>query len=337
MSSLPAKKIRFGILGASRVAVKNFLPALQKAEFAELAMVGSRTPEKAKSVAGQFDCKSWGSYDEVLADKHIDAVYISLPNAMHEEWTVKSTDAGKHVICEKPAAISYAAAKNMTEAAKRNNVRILEGFMFRYHPQHAKVKDLIKNGVLGNCLRFDGIFGYPAPSAENIRMKPELGGGSFYDAMPYPVYGSRMIFEEEPESVFCKIENGGESGVDKKSDIFMSYPGGKTAFMSSIFGSYFQSTYSVLGSKALVRVERAYAVPREMSTKIFLDADDKTQEYEIKPADHFRLMVDDFCREVSSGSRSRKFEEDLLAQARVLEAAKLSDNEKRVVRIDEID
>src|SRR3989344_1836303 len=321
MISLPSKKIRFGILGCSRVAVKNMIPALQDSQFAELAMVGSRTG---------------ASYESVITDKNIDAIYISLPNSLHEEWTVKAANAGKHVLCEKPAAISFSAAKNMVEAAKRNKVRILEGFMFRYHPQHAKVKELITSGAAGNCLHFEGVFGYPAPAPENIRMKPELGGGSFYDAMPYPVYASRMIFAEEPESVSCKLQIDPKSGVDAKADIYMTYPGGKTAVLSSIFGSYFQSKYSVLGSKALIRVERAYAVPRDMGTKIYLDVNDKTQDFEIRPADHFRLMLDDFCGEVLSGIKKKKFEEDLLAQARVLEAARLSDKEMRVVRIAEI-
>lgn len=336
MSRRHTKKLSVGILGCSRVAVKNMLPAIKDSGFAELAMVGSRTPEKAKLVAEQFGCSSWGSYESVIADKHVDAIYISLPNAMHEEWAIKAANAGKHVLCEKPAAVSYSAAKNMVEAAKKNKVRILEGFMFRYHPQHAKVKELIMGGVSGDCLRFEGIFGYPTPKIENIRMKQELGGGSFYDAMPYPVYASRMIFGEEPESVFCKLQIDRGTGIDVRSDIFMSYPGGKTAFMSSIFGSYFQSKYSILGSKALIRAERAYAIPRDMGTRIFLDADDATHDFNIEPADHFRLMLDDFCEEILSGIVRTNFEEDLLAQARVMEAAGLSHKEMRVVRISEI-
>lgn len=337
MSNPASQTVSFGVLGCSRVALKGVLPAMRDSHAAKLARVGSRTPEKAKEAAERFGCASWGTYEDVIADKRIDAVYISLPNVLHEEWAVKAANAGKHVLCEKPSAISYGAAKNMIAAAEKNNVRLLEGFMFWYHPQHTRVKELIAEGVLGELLRFDGCFGYPMPERESNRMKRELGGGSFYDAMPYPVYASRMIFGEEPESVFCNLDRDPESGVDVRADILLRYPAGKSAFASSIFGCYFQSTYSILGSKAQVRMGRAYAVPRDMGTRIFLDADDITQEIRVEPADHFGLMLDDFCEEVLKGvAGAKRYEEDLLAQARVLEAARLSDKEKRAVDIIEI-
>ncbi len=331
-------KVRFGVIGCSRVALKGMLPALRDSELAELVMIGSRDPEKAKEVGTQFGAKKWGTYEEVLKDKELDAIYVSLPNGLHEGWTLKALGTGHHVICEKPTAISYAAAKRMIEAAKRNNVRVMEGFMFRYHPQHARVKELIENDTLGDLLEFEGCFGYAMPAKNSNAMSKELAGGTFNDQLPYPVYSSRMIFNEEPESVFCKTETDPESGVSIKADMTLYYSNGKTAFASSIFGSYYQSTYGVLGTKAYVRMGRAYAVPREMPTKIFLDRDDKVEEIIIPPADHFRLMVDDFCTEVLRGGASAKnFEKDLLTQARVLEAARLSDEGNRIVKISEID
>lgn len=331
-------KVKFGVLGCSRVALKGMLPALRDSEWVELAMIGSRSPEKAKEVGTQFGAKKWGTYEEVLQNKDIDVIYVSLPNALHEEWTLKALHAGKHVICEKPTAISYAAAKRMIEAAKRNKVRLLEGFMFRYHPQHVKVKELIEKGILGDLLKFESCFAYALPEKESVSMSKILGGGSIHACMPYPIYTSRMIFGEEPESVVCNIRIDPESGVDLKTDMMLFYSSGKSAFATSIFGSYYQSTYSILGIKAHIRMGRAYAVPRDMATKIFLDRNDNVEEIVIEPADHFRLMVDDFCAEILKGAASTKnYEEDLLNQARVLEAARLSDKEKRVVKISEID
>lgn len=316
------KKIKFGILGRSRVAEKNMIPALLSSRFAELFILGSRNSEK--------------TYDDVISDKQVDAIYISLPNSMHEEWAVKALNAGKHVLCEKPAAISYGAAKNMAEAAKKNNVRIMEGFMFRFHPQHGKVREFIKEGSFGDLLRFEGVFGYPSPDGENIRMKKELAGGSFFDAMPYPVYASRMLFGEEPLSVYCKLHIDQKSGVDRRADIILTYPGGKTAHASSIFGSYFQSKYSLLGEKGVVRAERAYAIPRDRPAKIILETNDQANSFNVEPADHFRLMIDEFAEEILTGKIKNKFEADLLAQARCLEAALLSNKEKREVEISEI-
>lgn len=332
-----SRKVRFGILGTSRVALKGMLPAMRGSEFADLVMVGSRSFEKEKSVAEQFGVKKWGSYEDVLGSKEIDAIYISLPNALHEEWSIRALNAGKHVICEKPAAISYAAAKNMVNAAKRNNVRILEGLMFRYHPQNMKVLDLIRNGEIGEVLRFEGCFAFAMPDPASTGMNKNLGGGSFNDQFCYPIAASRMVFDAEPESVLCQIENDSMSGVSVKVHAMLVYPGGKPAFASSIFGGYYQSTYSILGTKGCVRMGRAYAVPRDMSTKVFLEKDDKTEEIIFPPSDHFRFMVEDFVREVLKGVESRKdYENDLLAEARVLEAARVSDKDGRVVKISEI-
>jgi len=332
-----SQKVKFGVLGCSGVALKGMFPALRDSEFAELVMIGSRNPEKAKEIAIQFNAKNWGTYEEVLGNKDIDAIYVSLPNALHEEWTIKALESGKHVICEKPAAISYAAGKRMVETAKQNKVRLLEGFMFRYHPQHAKVKEFIENGTLGDLLKFEGCFVYALPDKESVSMSKILGGGSIHACMPYLLYASRMIFNEEPESVFCKIKIDLESGVDVKADVMLFYSNGKSAFASSIFGSYYQSTYSILGTKACIRMGRAYAVPRDMATKIFLDRNDNVEEIVIEPADHFRLMVDDFCQQIAKGNRSEKnYENDLLDQARVLSALKKSDAENRVVSISEI-
>jgi predicted dehydrogenase len=330
-------KIRFGVIGCSRVAQKGMLPALRDSEYAELAMVGSRNPEKAKEVALQFSGNEWGTYDDVLKNENIDAVYVSLPNALHEEWAIKAIEAGKHVICEKPAAISYAAAKRMVACAQKKNVRLLDGLMFQYHPQHARVKSLIDSGVLGELIRFDGCFGCAMPERASNAMNEKLGGGSFNDQATYPICASRMIFGEEPESVLCKIQLDSQSRVSIKSDTVLYYSDNKIAFASSIFGSYYQSTYSVLGSKAHVRMGRAYAVPRDRETKLFLDADDFITEITIEPADHFKLMVDDFCIEIAKGIKSaKKYEENLLAQARVLEAMKKSHAETRIVHISEI-
>lgn len=330
-------KIRFGVLGCSRIAQKSVLPAIIDSELAQLAMVGSRSRDKAAEIAQQFNCNTCGSYEDVVNSPEVDVVYISLPPALHEELSIKAANAGKHVFCEKPAAISYASGKKMVEAARRNNVRLLEGLMFRYHPQNVKVKELIKNGDLGNLLKFEGSFGYAMPEKNSNSLNKELGGGCLHACGVYPVAASRMLFEEEPVSVFCRLKTDPESGVDIKADMVLEYASGKSAFASALFGSYYESTYSILGTKASVRMSRAYAVPKNIATKIFFDADDKVSEILVPPADHFKIMIDDFCGEILKGENSDKdYENDLLAQAKVLEAAKTSAKESRAVTIAEI-
>jgi len=332
-----ARKVRFGIIGCSRIAEKNMLPAITDAEMAEVGMIGSRSPEKALEFCNKFGCDSYGTYADVLSNNNIDAVYISLPVGLHEEWTIKSAEAGKHVLCEKSSTTCLVSAKRMVAASRNNNVRLLEGFTFRYHPQHKKVISLIKDGLMGNLLMFHGCLGFPFPDDNNIRLKKELGGGVLNDAACYPIYASRMLFEEEPLSVVCRLKMDTQLGVDVKADVLLTYSDGKVAFISSAFGAYFQSTYSLWGSKSYLGMKRAYVVPKDMETSIFLNSDDKISEITVEPENQFRLMVEDFCREIlSRGKNKRDFESDLLAQARVLEAARLSNREGRIVKIYEL-
>ena len=331
------KKIRFGIIGCSRIAKKAAMPALLDSEFAELAMVGSRSEDDARICAAQFGCDAYGTYDEVLKNKDVDAVYISLPNSLHEEWTVRAAEAGKHVWCEKPAALTYTSAQKMVAACKRSGVRLMEGFMFLSHPQHARVRNLIQEKVLGELLVFKGCFAFPMPDEGNIRLNANLGGGSYNDAATYPLRASRMIFNEEPVSIVCNLTLNPTTGVDVKADMLLMYPGGRSAFISSAFDAYFQSTYSILGSRALVTMERAYAVPKDRGVRIFLESGDKVKEIPIEPADHFVLMIDEFCREILSGNSStRNYEEELLSHARVLHAGRISSEEGRVVHLGEL-
>jgi predicted dehydrogenase len=330
-------KIRFAVLGCSRIAKKAAIPALLDSQYAELAMVGSRSYEHAKECAAEFGCDSYGTYEEVLGSKDVDAVYISLPNSLHEEWAVKAAEAGRHVWCEKPAALTYASAKKMVAASKKNNVRLMEGFMFLSHPQHAKVREMIEKGMIGELRTFEAEYSYPLPDTDNIRLDADLGGGIYYDAAVYPIRASKMFFNAEPESIVCNLTMGTESGVDIKAEGVLTYPDGRSASFSSAFSDEYRSTYTIVGSKAQIRMERAYAVPKDMAVKIFLEAAGGVQEIVIPPADHFKLMLDEFCKEILLGSAGTKhYEEDLLAQARVLEAGRLSHTEHRTVPLSEI-
>ena len=140
------KSLKFGIIGCSRIAKRSVIPAILKSEFAELEIIGSRSTDKAKEFAKEFSCEKFGTYDDVISNNSVDVVYISTPIHTHAEWSNKSTAAGKHVYVEKSSTYDLKSAKEMVESAKENNVRLMEGFMFRFHPQHQKVKELIKEG-----------------------------------------------------------------------------------------------------------------------------------------------------------------------------------------------
>ncbi len=331
------KKIRFGVLGCSRVAKRSVLPALAASPYAELRLVASRSVESAEACAKEYGSQA-STFEEILANVDIDAVYISLPNSLHAQWVIRAAEAGKHVWCEKPAALSYENAERMVAAARKKNVRLMEGFMFLSHPQHAKVREMIDAGILGDLLTFEGCFAVPMPAASSTILEKDLGGGCFYDAGMYPIAASRMIFGEEPKSVACTLVMDPHTGVDVRADMMLTYLGGRSAHISAAFGSYFRSTYGVLGTEAHLTAARAYAVPKDRVTILLLNKNDVIQEITIEPADHFQIMLDDFCEEIALGSAStKKYEEDLLAQARILDAGLLSHRERRFVNISEIE
>lgn len=328
--------VRIGVLGCSRIAKRSVFQAINDSPFARLSMIGSRDLERARQCAETFGSDQFGSYEDVLESKDIDAVYISLPNTVHEEWVVKAGESGKHVWCEKPAALTYASAKRMVTACRKNNVRLMEGFMFRYHPQHAKVRALIEEGALGELLKVEAFFGFPTPAGGNI-VNPSLGGGAYNDACPYPIYASRMIFGEEPVRAVCTMTMDQKLRVPARSDMLLEYPHGKSALVSSMFGCYYQSTYRIVGTRGALATERAYPVPYDREVKIVLQHDDGEEVFSIPPANQFRLMIDDFCGEISRGkSGTEPYEEDMLAQARVLDAGRISYEEGRIVNLSEL-
>jgi len=327
--------INWGIIGCSRVAKKYFLPAVKISRFAKLGAIGSSSQKKAERWAKQLGCMVFGSYEDVLKSE-IDAVYISLPVGLHEKWVIKAAEAGKHVICEKSSTISYQSAKNMVDACKTNGVRILEGFSFRFHPQHEKVLEYIRTGALGEVSNFCGKFGYPYPDEEDIRWKKELGGGVLNDACCYPICASRIIFQSEPTGVMSHFEFDDLHRVDVSNSIFLKYKN-KTAFVSAGFNRYFQSTYNVWGSKALLNLERAFAVPKDFVTHIHISSNETKETIKNPAVDQTLLMLEAFCAEiVGAHTTDFNFEDDLLAQARVMEAARISDREKKFVLMNEI-
>ena len=322
--------LKFGIIGCSRIAKRSVIPAIQKSEFAELEIIGSRSTDKAKEFAKEFNCEKFGAYADVISDDSVDVVYISTPIGTHEEWSIKATAAGKHVYVEKSSTYSFDSAKNMDNSAKENNVRLMEGFMFRFHPQHQKVKELINEGKIGEVKSFNGVFGFPAFPEGDIRYAPSTRGGGFLnDSGCYPICASRMIFDEEPLSVFCnqKMIPTKNDVTDVSGTAILYYENGKTASISYINGSYYQAKYEVWGTEGVISLDRAYSVPPDFTTKVTLQHNTennwdgrRTKIFEIEPKDHFLEMLDAFCMEITGTKKAPfDFEQDLLKQANLVD------------------
>jgi len=321
--------LKFGIIGCSRIAKRSVIPAIIKSEFAELEIIGSRSTNKAKEFASEFNCEKFGTYEDVISDDSIDAVYISTPIGTHAEWSKKATSAGKHVYVEKSSAANLTQAREMVESAKANNVRLMEGFMFRFHPQHQKVKELIKDGKIGEIKSFNGVFGFPAFPEGDIRYaSPGTGGGFLLDSGCYPICASRMIFEEEPVGVFFNRKSIPKTGPDVEGQAILFYKNHKTATISYANGNYYQAKYEVWGTDGVISLDRAYSVPPDFTTKVTLQYNTennwegrRTEIFEIPPNDHFLEMLDTFCLEVTGTKKaSFNFEQELLDQAKTMEA-----------------
>jgi len=327
------KRIRIGIIGCSQIAYISTIPAILESRNTQVEMIGSRSQNKAKKFSMRFHCKDYGTYEEVLENDKVDAVYISVPVGLHKEWCIKASKAGKHVLCEKSSSSTYVDSQKMVQEAKKNKVRIMEGLMFRFHPSHKKVKVLIKSGRLGKIYSFFGRYGFPWPPKIDIRFKKDLGGGILNDAGCYPICASRMIFEKEPVGVMCQsIVN--RKGIDVKTTIHLKYSDTEFAQMITGYGLSYQSLYSLWGTKGFLQLTRSYNIPPNMKPVISLNYGERKKNILIRPANHFKLMIESFSSEITKKRSSNfVFEDDLLKQAKVMEAARKSFRQNKFVEL----
>ncbi len=318
------KKIRFGIIGCSQIADNSNMPAILKSRNAQIEMIGSRSQSKAKKFSLKFCCKDYGTYEDVLENDKVDAVYISVPVGLHKEWCIKAAKAGKHILCEKSSSSSYLDSQRMVHEAKKNEVRIMEGFMFRFHPSHKKVKQLVNSKSFGKTYSFFSRYGFPCPPKNNIRFKKELGGGILNDAGCYPICASRMIFGKEPIGVMCQSTLD-KNGIDTKTTIHLKFSDTQFAQMVTGYGLSYQSSYSLWGTKGLLKLSRSYNIPEDMKPVISLNVVEKEKKILIQPVNHFKLMIESFSKEIiSKNSSDFNFEDDLLKQAKIMEACRIS-------------
>ncbi len=213
---MSGQKVQWGVLGVAGIAVKKVIPAMQKGSWSEIAAIASRDPRKAHEAATKFDiAKACGSYEELLQDPEIEAIYNPLPNHLHVPWSIKAAEAGKHVLCEKPIGLTVREARSLLAARDRTGVKIGEAFMVKTHPQWVRVRGLISKGVVGKLRSTIGAFSYFNRDPQNVRNVAEWGGGGLLDIGCYPITISRWILGEEPLRVVALLEADPEFGTDR--------------------------------------------------------------------------------------------------------------------------
>jgi predicted dehydrogenase len=265
------KKVRWGILSTADIGVKKVIPAMQKGECCEVIAIASRDRGRAEQAARALGiAKAYGSYEELLADPEVEAIYNPLPNHLHVPWAIRAAEAGQHVLCEKPLAMTVAEARTLLARQESTGVKIGEAFMVRTHPQWLRTKELILSGRIGELRSITGFFSYFNRDPANIRNKPEYGGGALMDIGCYPIIASRFAFGGEPRRVLGLVTRDKDMGVDYLTSALLDFPSGHAIFTCSTQLVPYQRLH-FLGTLGRIEMEIPFNAPNHQPCRIFID------------------------------------------------------------------
>jgi predicted dehydrogenase len=295
--------VKFGIISTANIGMEKVTPAMQKSAGCDIQAIASRNLDSAKAAAEKLGIpKAYGSYEEMLADPEIEAVYNPLPNHLHVPLTLKAAEAGKHVLCEKPVAFNAQEAKKLVEARDKHGVIIAEAFMVRYHPQWIKARELVRSGAIGELRAIQGSFSYMNRDPADVRNQPETGGGALYDIGCYTIVTSRYIFGEEPKRVVSMIERDPDFQTDRLASALMEFPSGQALFVCSTQLVPYQRM-QIFGTKGRIEVQIPFNALLDEPCVIFQDdgsvlGDRSAQKITFETANQYTLQGDAFARAV---------------------------------------
>jgi predicted dehydrogenase len=323
--------IRWGILGVAKIN-QRLLPAFGRARHVELRAVASRSLEKAREAARAANIPTaHGSYEALLADPQVDAVYIPLPNTLHAEWTRNAADAGKHVLCEKPLTPSAAAAEELVAYCKARKVHLMDGFMWPHHPRTPQARTALDSGVIGPVQRVSAAFTFRLPlDSANIRLRPELAGGSLLDVGCYPVFGIRWAMGAEPVRVFASAKYLHD--VDVEMNGLLWFADGRTASFDCGFTLPLRGWLEVTGTEGTLSIPDLW-LPGERATWHIQRDGHAAEEHAVTGADQIVHMLEDFSQAVLTGQPLRPDPMEAVRTLRVLDALARSARENRVVEL----
>ncbi|HEY5704328.1 MAG TPA: Gfo/Idh/MocA family oxidoreductase [Terrimicrobiaceae bacterium] len=318
-------KVKWGVIGAADIAIKKVIPAMQRGEWSEVVAIASRDVERARKAAQQLGIqKVCGTYEELLADRDIEAIYNPLPNHLHVSWSIKAAEAGKHVLCEKPISLTVQEARSLLEARKRTGVKIAEAFMIRTHPQWRKVLELIAAGRIGTVRSVMGYFSYNNRDPKNIRNILAYGGGALMDIGCYLIYGSRLAFGEEPTRVCGLIQRDPHMQTDVMTSAMLDFPSGHSVFTCSTQIVPHQRI-QILGSERRIEIEIPFNAPPDQPCRIFVDdgaepSGRRAQILEFDVCDQYTIQGDMFSASIRHGEELAVPLEGSIANMSVIEA-----------------
>lgn len=313
--------LKWGVLGAANIAIKQVIPAIGSSQLGRVDAIGSRSVRRAEETARLLGIPRWyGSYQDLLDDEDIDAVYIPLPNHLHMEWTLAAAAAGKHVLCEKPLAMSSAAAQTMVEACEDAGVKLMEAFMYRLHPLWGEVRRLVDEGAIGELQCIQSMFSYYNDNPSDIRNISDHGGGALFDIGCYLVNVARMLFDSEPSTVKSAMTMDPAFGVDTLTSAILDFDGRHATF---ICGTRMEPSQWVelLGSEGRLRVEPPFNIPADQPTEILHYGARGTdpERHVVVAANQYSVQADAFARSISEGRPAPIPPEDAVRNLSVIE------------------
>lgn len=316
-----SRKVNWGILGCAGIAEKAFIPAVKESGNGCLYGIAARDPGRAEEWKGKFGFrKAFPNYRELVEDPAVEAVYNPLPNHLHAAWSIRAMRAGKHVLCEKPMAMNAAEVREMIQEAEQAGVLLMEGFMYKFHPQIAKALDLVRSGAAGEVRTVHSSFTFTSRfDRGNYRLFPEMGGGALYDVGCYPISLSRLIFEEEPHTAYARSRIDSLTGVDMTTSMLLDFTGERFALCDCSFESSFQSRLLAVGTKGILSLARVFSA-KNFGVTVELDAERGREVFAVPRANMFTRMVEHFGEALLEGTSLLYPAQDAYANMRVIDA-----------------
>ena len=317
--------VNWGIISTAKIGRERVIPAMLKGKLTRIEAIASRDLDTARKVANELGIpKAYGSYEELLADPEIEAVYNPLPNHLHVPVTIQAAEAGKHVLCEKPIAMTAKEAETLIAVRDRTGVRIEEAFMVRHHPQWRRARELVREGRIGRLRAVQALFSYTNLDPNNIRNMPDIGGGGIYDIGCYPIATARFLFDDEPVRVVSLIERDPEMKTDRLASAILEFPEGQASFTCSTQLIPYQR-FQIMGTEGRIEVRIPYNAPPDEPCRILIDTGgglgDTTAEFEEFPVvNQYTLQGDAFSKGLRSDTPPEFPIEDAIKNMRVIDA-----------------
>ena len=310
--------MKFAVVGCGNIARKSAIPALMNSGVSPISVCVDINPERGKETGEKFGLPFETSFIEALKKYDVDAVYISTPVAAHKEIILVAAQNKKHILCEKSIVMNLEEGKEIIQCCNENNVAVFEGFMYQFHTQHQFVKDFIAKGEIGTPFHFQAWFGFPPVLQNDFRYKRMSGGGAILDAGSYTIHAARHFFNCEPVTVYSILEKEGHE-VEIRGTAMLDFGDSKTAHLAFGFDNMYQNKYVIWGTKGVITLERAFALPHDYQSVLTLEKQGVKETFLMEPCNHFIKEIHYFVKNTPDNITRKKWRDEILNQATVIQ------------------